>query len=98
MTLAKHPLMNAAYEQDAIKYNPDVNVAMAVAMPDGGLITPTLQKADQTDLYSLSRSWKVPGLDGAHQPWASWDPHPHQPWAPCNPHAHQPWASCDPCL
>jgi pyruvate dehydrogenase E2 component (dihydrolipoamide acetyltransferase) len=58
MTLAKHPLMNAAYVTDGIKYNPDVNVAMAVAMPDGGLITPTLQKADQTDLYSLSRSWK----------------------------------------
>merc|ERR1712178_625097 len=31
---------------------------MAVAMPDGGLITPVLQKADQTDLYSMSRNWK----------------------------------------
>merc|ERR1719326_693344 len=50
--------MNAAYAPDSIQYNPDVNVAMAVAMPDGGLITPVLQKADQTDLYSLSRSWK----------------------------------------
>merc|ERR1719440_2772841 len=58
MALAKHPLMNAGYVTDGIKYNPDINVAMAVAMPDGGLITPTLQKADQTDLYSLSRSWK----------------------------------------
>merc|ERR1719460_2358218 len=58
MTLAKHPLMNASYVQDGIQYNPDINVAMAVAMPDGGLITPTLQNADQTDLYSLSRSWK----------------------------------------
>merc|ERR1719171_2807313 len=53
MTLAKHPLMNAGYVTDGIKYNDDVNVAMAVALPDGGLITPTLQKADQTDLYSL---------------------------------------------
>jgi len=50
--------MNPAYEQDANKYKPAVKEAMAVAMPDGGLITPTLQKADQTDLYSLSRSWK----------------------------------------
>ena len=33
-------------------------VAMAVAMPDGGLITPTLQKADQTDIYSMGRNWK----------------------------------------
>jgi pyruvate dehydrogenase E2 component (dihydrolipoamide acetyltransferase) len=31
---------------------------MAVAMPDGGLITPVLQNADQMDIYSLSRRWK----------------------------------------
>merc|ERR1719326_1711383 len=58
MTLTKHPIMNAAYAPDGIKYNDNVNVAMAVAMPDGGLITPVLQNADTTDLYSLSRSWK----------------------------------------
>jgi pyruvate dehydrogenase E2 component (dihydrolipoamide acetyltransferase) len=58
MTLAKHPLINSAYVHDGIKYNENINVAMAVATPDGGLITPTLQKADSTDLYSLSRSWK----------------------------------------
>jgi pyruvate dehydrogenase E2 component (dihydrolipoamide acetyltransferase) len=33
-------------------------VAVAVAMADGGLITPTLQKADEVDIYSLSRTWK----------------------------------------
>ena len=49
--------MNAAYVEDGIKYNDDVNVAMAVAMPDGS-ITPTLRKADQTDLYQMSRDWK----------------------------------------
>lgn len=27
-------------------------------MPDGGLITPVLQNADQMDIYSLSRKWK----------------------------------------
>jgi len=58
MTLAKHPIMNAAYVTDGVQYNGDVNVAMAVAMPDGGLITPVLQKADTTDLYSMSRDWK----------------------------------------
>jgi len=58
VTLAKHPIMNAAYVQDGIKYNSDVNVAMAVAMPDGGLITPVLKQADKEDLYSLGRSWK----------------------------------------
>jgi len=34
-----------------------VNVAVAVAMDDGGLITPVLANADKTDLYSLSRNW-----------------------------------------
>jgi len=58
VTLAKHPILNAAYVPDGIKYNADVNVAMAVAMPDGGLITPVLKNADQVDLYSLGRSWK----------------------------------------
>ena len=58
MTLAKHPLMNSAYVTDGIQYNENINVAMAVAMPDGGLITPVLQNADRTDLYSLGRSWK----------------------------------------
>jgi len=58
ITLAKHPIMNANYVADGIEYNTDINVAMAVAMPDGGLITPVLQKADSTDLYSLGRTWK----------------------------------------
>jgi len=58
MTLAKHPLMNAAYVQDGIKYNADINVAMAVAMPDGGLITPVLKNADSAPLGELSKSWK----------------------------------------
>ena len=35
----------------------DVNVAMAVAI-DGGLITPTIIKAQEQDLFSISRNWK----------------------------------------
>ena len=31
VTLAKHPIMNAAYAEDAIKYNANIDVAMAVA-------------------------------------------------------------------
>ena len=34
----------------AITYNEHVNVAVAVAMPDGGLITPVLRSADSTDM------------------------------------------------
>lgn len=58
ISLAKHPIMNAQYADNSIVYRPDINVAMAVALNDGGLITPTLKNADQTDLYSLSRNWK----------------------------------------
>ncbi|MEM7773732.1 MAG: 2-oxo acid dehydrogenase subunit E2, partial [Cyanobacteria bacterium P01_A01_bin.37] len=36
----------------------DINVAVAVAMDDGGLITPVLRQADQMDIYSLSRTWR----------------------------------------
>jgi len=58
MTLAKHPLVNAAYVDQGIQYPSGINVAVAVAMPDGGLITPVLQNADKMDIYSLSRTWK----------------------------------------
>jgi pyruvate dehydrogenase E2 component (dihydrolipoamide acetyltransferase) len=58
VTLKKHPLLYASYVDQGTRYNPEINVAIAVAMDDGGLITPVLRNADQTDLYALSRSWK----------------------------------------
>lgn len=58
VTLCKHPLLNASYTEQGIYYKPDINIAVAVAMDDGGLITPVLKNADQVDIYSLSRSWK----------------------------------------
>ena len=58
VTLKNHPVVNASYSEDAIRYSSEINVAVAVAMPDGGLITPVLRNADQMDIYSLSRTWK----------------------------------------
>ncbi|MBF2078595.1 MAG: 2-oxo acid dehydrogenase subunit E2 [Synechococcales cyanobacterium T60_A2020_003] len=58
VALTKHPLLYANYTDQGINYNSDINVAIAVAMDDGGLITPVLRNADQMDLYSLSRTWK----------------------------------------
>lgn len=55
--LKNHQLVNAAYVEGGIKYNKDINVAMAVAI-DGGLITPTIIKAGEQDLFSISRVWK----------------------------------------
>jgi pyruvate dehydrogenase E2 component (dihydrolipoamide acetyltransferase) len=58
VTLQKHPLLNASYSDQGIVYHSNINIAVAVAMDDGGLITPVLQKADTVDIYSLSRTWK----------------------------------------
>jgi pyruvate dehydrogenase E2 component (dihydrolipoamide acetyltransferase) len=58
MALAKHPIVNASYNDAGISHPGKINIAVAVAMPDGGLITPVLQGADKLDLYSLSRMWK----------------------------------------
>ncbi|GAB1540578.1 dihydrolipoamide acetyltransferase family protein [Scytonema sp. NUACC21] len=58
VTLQKHPLLNASYSEQGIVNHSSINIAVAVAMGDGGLITPVLQNADMVDIYSLSRNWK----------------------------------------
>lgn len=58
LTLTKYPLLNASYTEAGTQYRSNINIAIAVAMPNGGLITPVLQNADQLDIYSLSRNWK----------------------------------------
>lgn len=58
LTLQKHPLLNASCVEGGIQHHGNINIAVAVAMGDGGLITPVLQNADQMDIYSLSRTWK----------------------------------------
>jgi pyruvate dehydrogenase E2 component (dihydrolipoamide acetyltransferase) len=58
MTLQKYPVINSSFTDAGIQYHGAINVSVAVAMPDGGLITPVLANADQMDIYSLSRAWK----------------------------------------
>lgn len=58
VTLQKHPLVNAGFSEQGVQYRSAINVAVAVAMDDGGLITPVLRNADQVDIYALSRGWK----------------------------------------
>ena len=59
VVLARHPQVNAATSADgsAMSFPAAVNVAVAVAMEDGGLITPVLANADTTDIYSVARTW-----------------------------------------
>ncbi|MTJ08653.1 dihydrolipoamide acetyltransferase family protein [Anabaena sp. UHCC 0204] len=58
VTLQKHPILNASYSDQGVVNHSNINVSVAVAMDDGGLITPVLQNADAVDIYSLSRTWK----------------------------------------
>ncbi len=58
LTLQKHPIINAYYTDRGIAYRGEINIAVAVAMEDGGLITPVLTNADRTDIYSLGRQWQ----------------------------------------
>ncbi len=57
LTLSRHPQVNAAFSSEGIAYPSQINVAVAVAMEDGGLITPVLQNADETSLADLSLQW-----------------------------------------
>ncbi|CAL1363456.1 unnamed protein product [Linum trigynum] len=58
LALAKHPVVNSSCRDgNSFTYNSSINIAVAVAI-DGGLITPVLQDADKSDIYSMSRKWK----------------------------------------
>lgn len=60
MAIEKHPIINSAYsDQDGggILYKSDINIAMAVAI-DGGLITPTLDFANERPVKELAENWK----------------------------------------
>ena len=56
-TLARHRQINAAFTSKGMTYPKEVNVAVAVAMEEGGLITPVLKNADVIDLFELSKRW-----------------------------------------
>ena len=58
VTLQKHPVVYSSFTEGGIKYNEGINIAVAVAMPDGGLITPVIKNADKIDIYSLARNWQ----------------------------------------
>ncbi len=57
VALRRHPNVNSTYtEQDIILYD-DVDISIAVAIPDG-LITPIIRKADQLGLAAISNAMK----------------------------------------
>lgn len=50
-----YPLINISVEGDKIIKKKDINIGMAVALPDGNLIVPVIHRADQYDLPGLAR-------------------------------------------
>jgi len=54
----KYPVMNSNYDPSGgIKWNADINIAMAVAI-NGGLITPVLKNANERNILELGEDWK----------------------------------------
>jgi pyruvate dehydrogenase E2 component (dihydrolipoamide acetyltransferase) len=56
-TLRQVPTVNASWTDDGMVFYDDVDVSVAVAIPDG-LITPIIRKADQKGLATISREMK----------------------------------------
>ena len=57
VALRRHPNVNASYTEEAIIQYTDVDISIAVAIPDG-LITPIIRKADSQGLAAISNSMK----------------------------------------
>jgi len=54
LTLQKHPLLNASYSEQEFS-TAGINIAVAVAMDDGGLITHQCCRMDQTFIPAIGR-------------------------------------------
>jgi pyruvate dehydrogenase E2 component (dihydrolipoamide acetyltransferase) len=56
-TLRQVPTVNASWTDDGMVFYDDVDISIAVSIPDG-LITPIIRKADQKGLATISREMK----------------------------------------
>jgi len=57
LAIEKYPIINSSYTPEGTVFNPDINIAMAVAI-DGGLITPTLKYANERNIIEIGENWK----------------------------------------
>jgi pyruvate dehydrogenase E2 component (dihydrolipoamide acetyltransferase) len=55
VALRKHPIVNGSVEGDAIRYNKNINVGIAVAL-DWGLIVPVIKQAEEKNFLGIARS------------------------------------------
>ena len=52
----KYPLMNAFIEGDNIKYNQNINIGVAVALPDDNLIVPVINRSEELNFLGIARN------------------------------------------
>jgi pyruvate dehydrogenase E2 component (dihydrolipoamide acetyltransferase) len=52
--LRKHPVVNGSIEGDAIRYNKNINIGIAVAL-DWGLIVPVLKQTEEKNFLGIAR-------------------------------------------
>ena len=50
------PLINASTDGKNIKYNQNINIGVAVALPDNNLIVPVIKRSEEFNFLGLSRS------------------------------------------
>jgi len=53
--LRKHPIVNSAIEGDAVRYNKNINIGIAVAL-EWGLIVPVIKQAEEKSFLGIARS------------------------------------------
>ena len=53
--LRKHPIVNAATEGEAIRYNKNINIGIAVAL-EWGLIVPVIKQSEEKSFLGITRS------------------------------------------
>jgi pyruvate dehydrogenase E2 component (dihydrolipoamide acetyltransferase) len=55
MALRKHPIVNGSVEGDAIRYNKNINIGIAVAL-DWGLIVPVIKQTEEKNFLGVARA------------------------------------------
>lgn len=54
IALAKHPLLNSTLADDGIRVLNEINIAVAISLPDGNLVAPVVHLADTLSLREIA--------------------------------------------
>jgi pyruvate dehydrogenase E2 component (dihydrolipoamide acetyltransferase) len=55
VALRGHPIINSSLAEGEIRIYEDVNIAMAVALEDGGLLAPVIRQADRLSIVEIAQ-------------------------------------------